>query len=561
MGVSYEQAAQAQGGLSYDDATAAYTPPPSLARSAADWATSAIRGLAKGSLGMLALPGDVGALAQEKLGIPDARQKVGKVRPEAHVPTSAELTSEIGGSAGKFLQGKPETTGGRYAESIGEFAPGMAGGGGGLLRKGIQAVAGGVGSEKAGELAKEYLPDHETASRVIGGIFGQGLPAMVRRGVAPSTISPTREAMGNTLRQEGVDTLAGDLSGSRTLKYAEHGLGDAPGSGGAYSTAKERQGEQYTRAILRRVGENADRAEPEVVDRAFRRIGNDFDTLSARNSARLDNQYLNDVAQAQLEYDHLFADPLRRPLVQNVVDHAFNQLRQSRTMTGEQYQALRSRIERMRRGNAKDPELSDFLGEVRRSMDDLMERNIRQNNPQDLGAWQQARRQYRNMLTVEKAATGAGETAAGGIISPAKLRQALVSQSRRGYARGQGDFAELARAGEGLLKPPPTSGTAERAWMHAIPAALGAGLGEMAGGNMLALPAAMAGVAAPGVAGRALMTPAVQGYLKNQIARSLGINPTALDALTPGKLDALVRSALAGRAASSGQGQGSQATD
>lgn len=521
-----------------------FNSPPSLARSAADWATSAIRGLAKGAAGMLALPGDVGAIAQS-LGVPDAPQKVGKVRPEAHVPTSDELMGGFGGPVSKFLKDKPATEGGKYAESIGEFVPGMVGGGGGLVRKGIQAVAGGVGSEKAGELAKEYLPEHETAARVVGGLFGQGLPAVVRRAVAPSTISPTREAMGQTLRQEGVEPTAGDLTGSRTMKYAEHGLGDAPGSGGAYHAAREQQGEQYTRAILRRVGENADRAEPEVVDRAFSRIGNDFDTLSARNSATLDNQYLNDVAHAQLEYDHLFADPLRRPLVQNVVDHAFNQLQQSRTMTGEQYQALRSRIERMRRGNAKDPELSDFLGEVRRSMDDLMERNIQRNNPGDLGAWRDARRQYRNMLTVEKAATGAGEMAAGGIISPAKLRQALVSQSRRGYARGQGDFADLARAGEGLLKPPPTSGTAERAWMHAILAALGAGLGEMAGGNMLALPAAMAGVAAPGVAGRALMSGPAQAYLKNQIARSLGINPTTLDALTPGKMDALVRSALA----------------
>ena len=37
-----------------------------------------------------------------------------------------------------------------------------------------------------------------------------------------------------------------------------------------------------------------------------------------------------------------------------------------------------------------------------------------------------------------------------------------VTQNRRAYARGQGDFADLARAGEGVMKPLPNSGTAPR---------------------------------------------------------------------------------------------------
>lgn len=553
MGISYEEAATPSGQT--------YNPPPSLPRSASDWATSFIRGLAKGGESLAGLPGDVSDLVGagvlkvgHAIGLPDPPEASRKARGTL-LPTTETIKTAVEGDGkdknaiGKFLEKKPTTPGGRYAESVGEFLPGVLGGEGSLARKGIQAVAGGIGSQAGADL----LPGHDVAGRVIGGLLGQGLPATVRRAIAPTTVSPEREAMTATLRHEGVEPTAGDVSGSRALKYAEHGLGDAPGSGGAYHDTRERIGEQFTRATLRRVGENADRATPEVVDRAFTRIGGDFDRLSARNSARLDPQYFTELFNAQHEYDHLFVDPLRRPMVQNVIDHAVNQLQRSGTMTGEQYKALRSRIERMRRNARNDPEVADFLGDVRRSMDNLMERNIARNNPADLGAWQQTRRQYRNMLVLEKAATGAGEDSAAGIISPAKLRQALVAQSRRGYARGQGDFADLARAGEGLMKPPPTSGTAERAWMHAIPAAVGAGLGEMAGGNMLALPAAMGGVMAPGLVGRGLMSGSAQAYLKNQIAASLGINPTALDALSPGRLDALVRSALAARSQQQGQ--------
>lgn len=75
---------------------------------------------------------------------------------------------------------------------------------------------------------------------------------------------------------------------------------------------------------------------------------------------------------------------------------------------------------------------------MRESLDDAMQRSIAQNNPRDLGGWQQARRQYRNMLVVEKAATGAGENAALGLISPSQLRNATVQQGRRAFARGLG---------------------------------------------------------------------------------------------------------------------------
>lgn len=518
-----------------------YTPPVTMGRAASDWATSFIRGLAKGTVGM---PGAVDRLIDtgiekgaELTGHPFSEETIKMAHSRPNILPTPE---QVGHGLSKVgIPEKAETRGGEYAETIGEFAgPSMAGKGK-LAAKALQAVTGGAGSEAAGKAAEGSKA--EPYARVLGAMGGMGLPGMIKRAVTPFPIGPERKALVDILRKEGVEPSAGDVSGSKTVRYAEHALGDAPGAGGANTAAREKIKDDFTKAVLKRVGEDSTRATPEIIDRAFTRIGSEFDRLSAAHKAQIDPAYVNDLMKAQKDYEHLFVDPLAKPMVQNVVDHAFNQLAKSRVMDGEQYQALRSRIEKMRSRAARggDPDVSDFLGDVRKAMDDLMERNIAKTSPKDLGAWKDARKQYRNMMVVERAATGAADEAAPGAISPARLRQALVQQSRRGYARGQGDFSDLARAGDTLLKPPPSSGTSERAWLHAIPAAIGGGLGKAFGGAPEALAAATAGAAAPGVAGRALMTPAIQSYLKNQAITK---------DLSPGALEAMIRSAIAEQA-------------
>jgi hypothetical protein len=149
-----------------------------------------------------------------------------------------------------------------------------------------------------------------------------------------------------------------------------------------------------------------------------------------------------------------------------------------------------------------------------------MERSLfRSGNSADMQLLRTARNEYRNMMVLEKAATGAGSGAAEGLISPSQLRNAVVQQSRRAYGRGQGDFAELARAGEALLKPLPQSGTSPRHnvthMLQTIGAIVGGGAGA-AGGPGGAAMGAVAGLAAPAVAGRALLSRPIQAWLGNQ---------------------------------------------
>jgi hypothetical protein len=85
------------------------------------------------------------------------------------------------------------------------------------------------------------------------------------------------------------------------------------------------------------------------------------------------------------------------------------------------------------------------------ALDDAMERSIALRNPDDLGAFREARRVYGNFQDVSRAASKlTGENAVQGSISPSRMQTVLSSGNKaEGYAAGQGDLAELTRAGAG----------------------------------------------------------------------------------------------------------------
>lgn len=343
-----------------------------------------------------------------------------------------------------------------------------------------------------------------------------GVTNVVRRIVSPVSTSSARQSLVNTLEREGVDVTAGQATGSDALRYAESEIG-----GAAARDLVERQGEQFTRAALSRAGVNADRATPEVIDNAFTRIGNQFDSLATRNTLKPDRKLQNDLVDTWRNYMSVTPPNARVPIVADMMTDINNALKNGGTLDGKTYQSLRSRLDRVARGS-RDKDLASTLRDIRSALDDGMERSIAATNPKDLGGWRNARKEYRNMLVLEQAATGAGENAAAGLISPSALRNATVAKhGRRNYARGSGDFAELARAGEGVMKPMPQSGTAPRTAIRnmgaALPALLGAGAGGVAGGGPGAMAGMVAGAALPAFAGRLMMTPAGQAYLKNQL--------------------------------------------
>jgi len=493
------------------------TPPMSVGETAVDAVKGLGSGLVRGGAALAGLPGDISELGARGLDV--ATRFIGD-KLGVNIAERANQKPLLG--SGQILDGvqsvvgelpKPKTTLGEYAQTVGEFAPGIVAGPGGLA---------------AGQLTKGS--EAEPFARVAGALAGGFAPSALGRMVSPLPINAERAAAVNTLRGEGVtDLTAGQVTGRKPLQYleAERGRG---------GNLMESQAEQFTQAALRRVGENANRATPEVIDRAFDRIGQDFDNLAARNTLGVDRQFANDIATLQRDY-HFLANPMQRQVLDDAVNDVIGVIQQGNgSIAGPAYQAMRSRLDKAQRGaRGSDNQLSDAFMAMRNALDDAMERSIQSSgNTRDLGAWRNARNQYRNILVVEKAATGAGEGAAAGLISPAKLREATVStHGRRNYARGQGDFADLARAGVQTMSPLPNSGTPGRISAQNIGAgslSLLGGVGGAAnsGGDPTATALGfLAGAVAPRAIGRAATSRMGRAYLGNQAATGLlgNLNP------------------------------------
>lgn len=367
-------------------------------------------------------------------------------------------------------------------------------------------------------IANEISPGNPVADMVgqgVGFLTGAGLIEGGRRLITPNPISPERMAVVRALQNEGVELTAGQATGSPRLKALESELG-----GPAAQTFMDNQGEQFTKAALDRIGVSAPRATPEVLDTAYRNIGNEFDRLAAGSRLPLDAPLVQDLQNTARNYTDLL-EGNAAPAFQRYLDEIFGKSNNPLLLTGEQYQSLRSRLGAdIRRSSS--PELQQALGDIQSALDDAVERYLTVASPDDVPAWQDVRNQYRNFLVIEKAASGAGENTALGLLSPAQLRSAIVQQSKRGYVRGMGDFAELARSGVAGMTPLPNSGTATRSAAQGLfasgPAIAGTLLGGTAGGGnpYAAIAGGIAGAAVPGQVGRAVLSPLGRRYLTNQ---------------------------------------------
>lgn len=354
----------------------------------------------------------------------------------------------------------------------------------------------------------------------IGGGLGAALP-LAARGIqkvfTPAAAPRATTQAANTLRNEGVELTAGQRTGSKKLRYVESEIG-----GQAAEDITERQGRQFTAAVMRRAGVNADSAEPQVIDAAFGQIGQQFDDLAARNTLIADRAMLQDIGTALRDYTQNVAQSQQAPVVRNLVGDILAQAQQQGgQLTGAFYKATRSRIDRLAR-TTMDPELKMALRDIVGALDQGMERSISAANPADLGAWRTVRRQYANMLVIEKAATGAGPQAADGIITPARLRSAAIGQNRRAFARGRNEFVDLANAGVSAMTPLPQSGTAPRLAVRGLTTAIPAVIGATAGGQQQqgwqgAAVGGLAGAAVPWALGAAALSRPGRALLANQI--------------------------------------------
>lgn len=517
---SAQALAQALKGMSAPTTVEKSAPEKTVLDTATGIAKAGGTGVLKGVIGMAGLPGDAAVLGRKagewlgkKITGNDAPTNAPNPLP---FPTAGDITSLVEKGTGPLY--KPQTRSERYAHTVGEFAPAAVAGPGGLARKAVQfAVVPGVASEAAGEATAGTK--YEPYARVAGALGGVIAPSMLSRAVTPLPVSAGRRQMIDTLADEGVTSLtAGQQTNNKALRYAESILGDFPGSGGGTNRIQQEGQRQFTEAATRRAGvnpalapEGMGAASPEVLAQNSQRLGNEFQRIAANNTLAFDAQFANDLRGVIREYQRVLPSEQRQQLFNVITDIG----QYGNALPGTVYQETRSRLSRQAQSlRESDPTFSNALRGLRNALDDAFGRSV---SPADREALQTARQQYGAQRTLEKSASRSGEVTAEGNITPANLRNTVATNNRGQYARGQGDFADLARAGVGVMSPLPNSGTGQRVAITSLLSALGSGGGAVATGGPGAVLGAALGAAAPAAAGRALMSRPAQAYLANQL--------------------------------------------
>jgi hypothetical protein len=304
----------------------------------------------------------------------------------------------------------------------------------------------------------------------------------------------------------------------------------------------------YTRrGALEGMGEHlqGELLDPDVFERVEKTLGNGFESAAQRlpitYSQKLGHELTAIVQEA-------FAEGLPPQATDRIVAQAtsvnngfISKNNGSAVMPGKNYQAATRHGTPLQRAiDDPDPNVAYYALRIRTALDDAMEEMVdtavknafSRGTPtgparakavelaQALEDLKETRRRWYNMIVLKKAVSGPGEAAAEGTLSPQKLRQVLTStaDAKLSYAAGRGGgLQELARAGNSVLTPLPSSGTTQRSQATSLD---------------LVTPAR-------GIAGRIVNSPGVQARLKQR--RVVPIQQAVPSATWP-----LVRGGVAG---------------
>jgi hypothetical protein len=390
----------------------------------------------------------------------------------------------------------PKTNVGRYARTAGEFLGGsIPTGGASSLTTAGQTVLGGL----AFQGARDAFPESSVAPLVaavgapllVQGI-ASGASAMVPR------IDPKRAAQTRYLMSQGVPVYPGQAASNPFIQN----LWDMSRKTSLFGNqAAEKQAAAFTRAAARTMGANTDDITQSVLDSTQRRLGGKLESLYKNAIVPADDELINALAGIDDEAARAL-QPAQRGYIQSALNEAVDVLaKHPNGVPGDVFWNMIMRNSKSALSNAldsTDPKVAAFG----RAMRDAMEDSLSRNSPSGIQpAISQAKGQYRNMMILKRPAQLSGTDE----ISPGGLLNRVVNET--GGVRGT--LGALGKAGKNVLKPVPSSGTAERL--------LGAGLVSSAGGTMAGLAAGTAGLPAAGGAALAASIPmGTRGLLESQ---------------------------------------------
>jgi hypothetical protein len=385
------------------------------------------------------------------------------------------------------------------------------------------AATGGGLLGAAQPLSEEESRATTAAIGALGGTVGQAVGRGVSRIAQPvtSAATPQVERAVQRLEQAGVPVDIAERMGSENLRAVRRFLTDNPISASVMKKGAEKTQSAFNTAALRLIGEQGEAALPEVLARADDRIGAVMDGIAKNNRIKVDDRMVSELATLE-EAASMTLEPAQIVPLRNQLNNILSKVGDDDRISGDAYQRIRTIAADM----GRNPALAGVSRQLRETIDSALERSA---GPDAAAAIKQARKQYRNLKLLEPA-MARNET---GNISPAALASSTSTGRQRGaalYGRGDADMARLARSMQTMTETLPQSGTAPRAAIQAVGAAVPAAgalgynlyTGQEPTENVLGLGAlGAAAMFAPRGAARLYQSPAIQQYLMRGIQSPL----------------------------------------
>ena len=299
-----------------------------------------------------------------------------------------------------------------------------------------------------------------------GGALGQALGNVLSRANQPvrATLPPELSGLASAAQQKyNIPLDAADMTGSRPLKVLRSVFESMPGTADKQAVINETKRNAFNKAVLTEVGENAEKATPDVLNAARTRIGGEFDRLTQSNQIGVGDDFFNALVKVDSSRNE-FTNPAVGSAVNKALDLLARAEKNGYKISGEDYQRIRSTLGKAADDafKASNSELAQALKAIKRALDGEARNSL---PAAEKAAWDKASRQWQNLKIVERAAAPNSADAVAGNVSPSKLSQALLSTDRQGYTYGTrtDNMGELARVGQAFVKDQiPNSGTAER---------------------------------------------------------------------------------------------------
>lgn len=306
-------------------------------------------------------------------------------------PALNRLTESL--RSGGILTGAPAAT--TTAGRLGDAAIRVAGG------AGTGAVSAGLVNEGDVGLGATVGGAFPIAARAVGA----GAQALGRSLTGGGVSDPVRNLAGRAA-ELGIDIPADRIANSKPLNSVAAGLNYVPFSGRA--AVEDRMQDQLNTALTRTFGQNSKNV-TQALRQARTDLGAEFDRVLRSTAVRVDDQLLDDLVAAG-ERATKELETGQAAIIKNQIDEILLKA-DSGVMDGQAAYNIKKTLDRIGKQNTPQAFYSDDL---RRTLMEAMNRSM---SPEAASAFAQTRKQYGNMLTLDRLAQGGAD----GNVSIARL--------------------------------------------------------------------------------------------------------------------------------------------